>query len=299
MRIAVVALLVAMPLAAADARGRGPEPIQCPADVATALAAACPCDAARTHVRYVACVARWRNALRRARCLGPGPDVLRCAVRSTCGRAAAVVCCMPAGSRVAHDAGSCVASGGVPGGAGSACGACTPTSTTTSTSTTTTTTTTTSTTTTTLAGGDVFGNVVEFPGASAHAADYLLGDPLVLPRAGMLTHLCVIAKDAGPHVMLALYADAGGEPGALVASTPATPMTAGAMEVPVAPTAVAPGTYWMMGVYDADASIGIDESDPSAPVRYAPELFGSPLPDPFGSALEYNGQRFNYYVRVE
>jgi hypothetical protein len=159
--------------------------------------------------------------------------------------------------------------------------------------------TTTSTTTTTLLAGDAFGNAVEFPGASAHAADYLLGDPLVVPRAGMLTHLCVIAKNAGPHVMLALYADVGGEPGPLVASTAATAMTAGAMEVPVAPTAVAPGTYWMMGVYDADASIGIDESDPSAPVRYTSEAFGTALPDPFGTALEYSGQRFNYYVRVE
>jgi hypothetical protein len=207
---------------------------------------------------------------------------------------------MPARARIARDEASCVASGGVPNGEGSACGTCTVTSTTTSTTTTSTTeTTTTSTTTTTLAGGDAFGNVVEFPEASAHSAGYLLGDPLVLPRAGMLTHLCVIAKDAGPHVMLALYADAGGDPGTLVASTAAMPMTAGAMEVPIAPAPVAPGTYWMMGVYDADASIGIDESDPNAPVRYAPEAFGSSLPNPFGSALEYSGQRFNYYVRVE
>ena len=43
------------------------------------------------------------------------------------------------------------------------------------------------------------------------------------------------------------------------------PMTVGRMDIPVVPTSLPAGTYWMMGVYDADASIGIDEHDPDAP----------------------------------
>jgi len=218
-------------------------------------------------------------------------------------------------ARITRDAATCTAAGGAPGGQGSACGMCTSqpppgapsTTSTTSTSTTTVTTTTTTTstattsttTTTTLAQGFNFGNDVEFADASAHSPDYLLGGSFTLPVQGMLTHLCVIAKSGGPNVILALYSDIGGEPGDLMAFTAATPMTVGVMEIPTTPTALPAGTYWMMGVYDADASIGIDQSDPSVPVRYLPQSFSSPLPDPFGPAFGYTGQKFNYYIKVE
>ena len=111
--------------------------------------------------------------------------------------------------------------------------------------------------------------------------------------------LAVIAKASGANVMLALYSSPGADPDRLVASTAAVPMTVGAMEIPVAPTSLPAGTYWMMGVYDTDASIGIDENDPNAPDCYAPHAFSSALPDPFGTAFPYTGQRFNYYVRVQ
>ena len=71
------------------------------------------------------------------------------------------------------------------------------------------------------------------------------------------------------------------------------------MEIPVTPVALPPGQYWMFGIYDSDASIGIDETDPMAPVRYQEMPFGPTLPQPFGAASSYTGQRFNYYVRVQ
>src|SRR5436190_21544254 len=131
------------------------------------------------------------------------------------------------------------------------CGACTTastTTTTTSTSTTTTvvrapattssstTTTSTTTTTTTVPVGVTYGNAVEFPGASQHTPGYLLGGPISVPQASTLTHLGVIAKSGGPHVILALYSDTAGEPDRLVAFTPATSMTVGAMEMPLTST---------------------------------------------------------------
>ena len=165
--------------------------------------------------------------------------------------------------------------------------------------TTTTSTSTTTSTTTTLPTGNTFGNAVEFPDASAHSADYLVGSPITVPTPSVLTHLAVIGKASGANVMLALYSDPGGDPDHLVAATGAVPMSVGAMEIPVAPMSLAAGTYWLMGVYDADASIGIDENDPNAPDCYAPHVFSDALPDPFGSSFPYSGQRFNYYVRVQ
>jgi hypothetical protein len=316
--LAVTFVLLALPAAPAGAHRRTVPVASCPDDVAAALAAQCPCDGAATHGQYVRCVVTFRNALRRARCLTDAARVtVRCAERSTCGKPGAVVCCLPCDAsdgcttrraRVLGNEATCVAAGGASAGAGSACGACagdagTSSTTTTTTSTTSTTTSTssstTSTTTTTLAPGTDFGNDVEFPGASDHSPDFLLGGPVAMPQAGMLTHLCVIAKSAGADVILSLYSDANADPAHLVASTAATPMTVGRMEIPVTPTQLPGGTYWIMGVYDADASIGIDQSDPSMPVRYTSQPFSTPLPDPFGPAFEYTGQTFNYYLKVE
>ena len=302
---AVLMLLLGLPVA--DARPSRPAPGPCPDDVAAAIAERCPCDGASTHGDYVSCVVRYRKALRRSGCLSDaGRAIARCAARSTCGKPIAVVCCMPCDAgvdcvtpwaRIARDEATCAAAGGTPGGQGSACAGCTsPTSTTTTTSPSTSSSTTT---TTTLAPGLDVGNDVEFPNASAHSPDYLLGGFVTLPAPGMLTHLCVITKAGGPNVILTLYSDGGGDPAHLMALTAATPMTLGRMEIPVTPTPLAAGTYWIMGVYDADASIGIDETDPGMPVRYTGQPFSSPLPNPFGAALEYTGQQFNYYLVVQ
>ena len=216
--------------------------------------------------------------------------------------------CVKTRMRITRDEATCTAAGGVSGGRGSMCWACATSSTTTTTTSTSTTTsstvvlapvtTSTTTTTTTLPAGVTYGNAVEFPGASGHTPGYLLGGPISVPRASTLTHLSVIAKSGGPHVILALYSDTASEPDRLVAFTPATSMTVGAMEMPVTPTPLAPGVYWIMGVYDADASIGIDESDAAAPVRYLSQSFSDPLPDPLPPAFSYAGQAFNYYIRV-
>ena len=308
-RLLALIVLLALPAGAAAHRGR-PGPIPCPDDVAAALAAACPCDAAETHGQYVRCMSRFRTALQRGGCLADATGgMVACAARSTCGRPSAVLCCVPADAtlraKVAHDEARCAAVGGASAGTGSVCGAClattTSTSTSSSSSTTTSSTSSTSTSTsTTLAAAGTYGNFVEFSSASAHSPDYLVGDPLVVTVGSTLTHLCVIAKAAGPNVVLGLYSsNAMGEPDHLMASAPVTTLTVGPVEIPVAATPLPAGQYWMFGVYDAEASIGIDESDPAAPVRYIGRPFGTGLPEPFGPAASYQGQRFNYYIKVQ
>jgi hypothetical protein len=284
-----------------------------------------------THGGYVSCVVRAMRGLGRAGCLSARErrTLVRCAAHSTCGRDGTVVCCFgedgtcePNGAegacsndpdracdtdlecrrraRIAADASRCTAAGGWIAPQASACGGCVTTTTTSSTTTTTSTTsTTTSTTTTTTIPGGTYGNAVEFPGASTHAPGYLVGGPVSVPRSCTLTHLALIAKAAGPQVKLALYSSRNGAPYRLIAAAPATPVTVGSVEVGVGPVPIVAGTYWLMGVYDTDASIGIDETDPTAPVRYVAQSFASPVPDPFPSAFSYySGQRFNYYVRV-
>ena len=108
-RMLAIAVLVGLPVAGftmgqGGSHGKGkPQPIPCPTtDIATALAAQCPCAGTmepnnpdpnapvtpwRNHGHYVKCVVHYRNALRKSGCLN---DVERrtlasCAARSTCG----------------------------------------------------------------------------------------------------------------------------------------------------------------------------------------------------------------------
>ena len=169
--LAVLALPVTV---AAMGQGKGkPQPIPCPADVEAAVAAACPCAGSvlpdtttapwKNHGKYVSCVVRFRNLLRKSGCLTDDQKraIARCAARSTCGKADRVLCCfyelgtcndpMPgdataAGvcsndaalacdvaadctkshSRVEPSDAACVADGGVDVGGGSVCQACPP-----------------------------------------------------------------------------------------------------------------------------------------------------------------------------
>src|SRR5581483_3431966 len=114
-----------------------------------------------------------------------------------------------------------------------------------------------------------FGNLEQFDAGSSHAPDLLLGSPLEIPRAGRVIELGVIVVQNGPRLQLALYTDDNGRPGNLVAWTRPTPMVVGDMHLAVEAEAPIPrGTYWIMGDYDKNASIGIDYSDGDAQVAY-------------------------------
>jgi hypothetical protein len=106
-RLTIGSMLFAAALAlpaAGVAKGR-PQPVSCPTDVATGVATACPCNGTihgatlvpwRNHGQYVSCVARYRNALRKAGCLDVTAKrtVVSCAAHAECGkRSARVACC--------------------------------------------------------------------------------------------------------------------------------------------------------------------------------------------------------------
>jgi hypothetical protein len=100
----IVFALCAVLVPSTSGAGR-PEPMECPADVAAAMVAECPCEgvaggegevpAWRNHGQYVRCVAHHTNDLRKADCLTPEVkrDLKRCAARSTCGKEGRVLCC--------------------------------------------------------------------------------------------------------------------------------------------------------------------------------------------------------------
>ena len=143
------------------------------------------------------------------------------------------------------------------------------------------------------------GNDVEFADSSNHSPDYLLGPAIVVPSDMTLTALALIGKAATANVRMALYSDSGGAPDALIVETASTPVPVGVLEIPVTPTALPAGTYWIMAVYDTSASIGI-LSTPHKKGKglslYQSMSFSSAMPDPFGTASLNLNQVFNYYI---
>ncbi len=164
-KMTIGAAVIALLSLAGVARAVPPAPGTCPADVGEALAAACPCDGSpawKNHGKYVSCVVRLRNQLRKDGCLDDvaKKEIARCSARSTCGKADAVLCCtydtsgvcddpvadgtaagtcsndlaiacdtsadcVTAGPpKVAKSADACVASGGTAVGGGSVCSTC-------------------------------------------------------------------------------------------------------------------------------------------------------------------------------
>jgi hypothetical protein len=173
----------------------------------------------------------------------------------------------------------------------------TSTSSTTSTSSSTTTSTSSTTSTTTLPGM-TFGNATEFSGASSHSSGFLLGSAVQIPSAVTVTHLAVIAKAAGANVLLGLYRNAGGVPTTLVVGTAPTALAPGRIEIPVTPTALTAGTYWLMAMYDTDASVGIDTSVANAAAMYSFRDWSQGLPATVSAPSSLFGERYNYYLRA-
>ena len=145
------------------------------------------------------------------------------------------------------------------------------------------------------------GNTTQFPENSMHGAGFLLGEKVVVSSARTLRQIGLIAIAAGPQFQLALYTDVGGAPGTLVAQTAIGTLTAGTMEVPITAGSVpiAAGTYWIMGIYNTNASIGYTTGASTNVVAYRSLTFGSALPSPFGTAMTYTGQSFNYWIVVQ
>ncbi len=144
-----------------------------------------------------------------------------------------------------------------------------------------------------------YGNVAPFASNSSHGPNYLLGSPLAIPVNCTLVAFGVIARSSGPQAIMALYTDSGGQPGNLVAQTAAFTLNNQTMEISAPNVAITAGNYWIMGIYNVTASIGIDYSNASAQVDYISLNFGAQLPSPFPSPTTYTGQQFNYYVIVQ
>jgi hypothetical protein len=143
-----------------------------------------------------------------------------------------------------------------------------------------------------------FGNATEFSELSSHSPGFLLGNSIQIPTAITVTHLAVIAKKGGANLMLGLYRNGGGVPTTLVVGTPPTALAPGRIEIPVTPTLITAGKYWLMAMYDTDASVGLDTSNATAAAMYSFRDWSEGLPASVSLPGSLFGQRYNYYLRA-
>jgi hypothetical protein len=142
----------------------------------------------------------------------------------------------------------------------------------------------------------ILGWTSPFEKSSNHAPSYLLGSPIVVPTESTIDAFGVIARKKS-RVVMALYTD---RPMSLVASIEPTELTVSDQTMrPLVHPTIAPGTYWLLCVFERNASVGYDMTDKTAPVRYIPLDFRDPLPERIDSFRSYEGQRFNFYLVTE
>jgi hypothetical protein len=147
-----------------------------------------------------------------------------------------------------------------------------------------------------------FGFPIDFFETTTVDLNYLLGLPVTVDQAGVVTHLGLIGRGTGAQVKMALYTDSSNSPGSLVAATPAVPVADGSKEIPVNTVAtIQPGKYWVMAVYDQELALaGQQAATPGNVIKYKSFSFAGSIPATFGTPDgSYDGPKINYWVKME
>ncbi len=132
---------------------------------------------------------------------------------------------------------------------------------------------------------------------SSHAVNFLLGTRHTLVEEGVLQAVGILARRAGPSYRIGIYLDADG-PTSLVVEIDGGELVAGPQTVPAPEWVLAPGDYWLMGLYSAAVSIGEDGSGGSD-TRYIEHEFAEPMPETWPEFdYAFPGPRINLWMNV-
>lgn len=143
------------------------------------------------------------------------------------------------------------------------------------------------------------GPAFQLPSASSVAPDVLLGHPIVVPEPVELLSLGVIGRAGSTDVRMAVYEDAGGVPGRLVAWTDPFVMAAGRTSAPVRqqPLRLAAGTWWLMSNFEGHAATWANGPLPG-PEAAVTLSFHAPLPLRLVQPAAYTSPRINAFMIV-
>jgi len=142
-----------------------------------------------------------------------------------------------------------------------------------------------------------FGNDFELPDSSVTGSDFLLGTQINVTPATEITDVGIYFKtDAGLQGQVGIYADDAGAPGALLAQTDPFAISSRRVEVPPISPTILSGDVWFMAVYEENANVAFEDMAGGNVVSSRSLQFGFPLPNPFGSASQFTGQEYSYFL---
>lgn len=149
-------------------------------------------------------------------------------------------------------------------------------------------------------GGCNIGNEVD-PGWAAgnFSQNFLLGVKFTLSDLGTLNSINMIGNGSGSNIQMAVYDDNAGVPNDLVISSGVTTVGTGVVTLPVTPTQLIPGDYWIMAVYQSSGNhSNVDFTITGNVVYYTPLNFGDPIPNNASGFISYENQDFLYFLDI-
>ncbi len=148
------------------------------------------------------------------------------------------------------------------------------------------------------ATGVTYGQAMQLGTSNTFSANYLLGHRVTVTAAGTIATFGLFNQSTTGRAQMALYTDASGRPGTLVAQTAAFTVTGGRQEIAATPLApLAAGTYWLMAVYERDHA-GYAMRPSTNSTAYVSFTFGRTPPSTFPTPTFYTGDTINYYIRM-
>jgi hypothetical protein len=134
------------------------------------------------------------------------------------------------------------------------------------------------------------------------SGNYLVAVPVTVSSTMEVASIGLISRaGAGDNInaRMAVYADAGGVPGALVTQTGVFTITgSGTYLRSVTQARLEPGTYWIMHLFDNTSPMGYSSGGGGPGYRYLSYSYGSGFPGtaPGMGDATGTGYRVNYYI---
>jgi hypothetical protein len=132
------------------------------------------------------------------------------------------------------------------------------------------------------------------------SSNYLLGVKYTLNAEGTLNSINLIGNGTGEGIQMAVYDDNSGVPNNLIASSSLGTVGSGITSLPITPTLLPAGDYWIMAVYDVGGnSSDYNSSATGNTVYYQSLSYGSAIPTNASSFFSYTGQDFLYFLGID
>lgn len=137
-------------------------------------------------------------------------------------------------------------------------------------------------------------------GSNSFTGDYLLGIKYTLSQEGTLKSINLIGNEASDgRVQMVVYDDNSSIPNNLIASSSIAEIGVGVFSLPVTPTLLPAGDYWIMAVYEVSGHQAYHDSSIEKTVYYKSLTFGNAIPTNAANFSNYTGEALLYFLEID